>query len=31
MAVWDFMVAPYHWHKTRHGLSRCDGATGRSR
>ena len=22
MALWDFIVAPFHWHKTRHGLSR---------
>ena len=22
MALWDFVVAPYHWHKTKHGLSK---------
>ena len=22
MALWDFIVAPHHWHKTRHGLTR---------
>ena len=22
MALWDFIVTPFHWHKTRHGLSR---------
>ncbi len=22
MALWDFVVAPFHWHKTKHGLSR---------
>lgn len=22
MALWDFLVAPFHWHKTSHGLSR---------
>ena len=22
LALWDFCVRPYHWHKTRHGLSR---------
>ena len=22
MALWDFIVAPFHWHKTRHGLSK---------
>jgi glycosyltransferase XagB len=22
MALWDFFVAPFHWHKTSHGLSR---------
>jgi glycosyltransferase XagB len=22
MALWDFVVAPHHWHKTRHGLTR---------
>jgi glycosyltransferase XagB len=21
LALWDFCVAPYHWHKTKHGLS----------
>jgi glycosyltransferase XagB len=21
MAAWDFVVAPYHWHKTKHGLT----------
>jgi glycosyltransferase XagB len=29
MALWDFIVAPFHWHKTRHGLSRTDRETGR--
>jgi cellulose synthase/poly-beta-1,6-N-acetylglucosamine synthase-like glycosyltransferase len=22
MALWDFVVAPFHWHKTKHGLSK---------
>jgi glycosyltransferase XagB len=22
LALWDFIVAPFHWHKTRHGLSK---------
>jgi glycosyltransferase XagB len=22
LALWDFVVAPHHWHKTRHGLTR---------
>jgi glycosyltransferase XagB len=22
LALWDFIVAPFHWHKTRHGLTR---------
>jgi glycosyltransferase XagB len=22
LALWDFIVAPFHWHKTKHGLSR---------
>ena len=22
MALWDFVVRPFHWHKTKHGLSR---------
>jgi glycosyltransferase XagB len=22
MSLWDFIIAPFHWHKTRHGLSR---------
>jgi hypothetical protein len=21
LALWDFCVAPFHWHKTKHGLS----------
>lgn len=25
MALWDFCVAPHHWHKTKHGLSRLPG------
>ena len=24
MALWDFAFAPFHWHKTNHGLSRID-------
>jgi glycosyltransferase XagB len=28
LALWDFCVAPYHWHKTRHGLSRTFKAAG---
>jgi glycosyltransferase XagB len=28
MALWDFIVAPFHWHKTRHGLSREHRKTG---
>ena len=28
LALWDFCVAPYHWHKTRHGLSRNFKAAG---
>ncbi len=27
MALWDFIVAPFHWHKTRHGLSRFSSPT----
>jgi glycosyltransferase XagB len=27
MALWDFVVAPFHWHKTNHGLSRMTGET----
>jgi glycosyltransferase XagB len=22
MALWDFLIRPFHWHKTQHGLSR---------
>jgi hypothetical protein len=22
LAVWDFIFAPFHWHKTKHGLMR---------
>jgi hypothetical protein len=22
LALWDFLVRPFHWHKTTHGLSR---------
>jgi glycosyltransferase XagB len=29
MALWDFIVAPFHWHKTRHGLSRMLRPTNR--
>jgi glycosyltransferase XagB len=25
MALWDFIVAPFHWHKTQHGLTRHTG------
>ncbi len=28
MALWDFIVAPFHWHKTKHGLSRFRNRTG---
>jgi glycosyltransferase XagB len=28
LALWDFCVAPHHWHKTRHGLSRSQKTTG---
>jgi glycosyltransferase XagB len=28
LALWDFCVAPYHWHKTRHGLSRNFAVAG---
>jgi glycosyltransferase XagB len=28
LALWDFCVAPYHWHKTKHGLSRNLSAAG---
>ncbi len=28
LALWDFIVAPFHWHKTKHGLSRMLRATG---
>jgi glycosyltransferase XagB len=31
MALWDFVVAPFHWHKTRHGLSRVRAVTGRGK
>jgi cellulose synthase/poly-beta-1,6-N-acetylglucosamine synthase-like glycosyltransferase len=27
LAIWDFIIAPFHWHKTRHGLSRVIRAT----
>jgi glycosyltransferase XagB len=30
MALWDFIFAPFHWHKTQHGLSRLDRGTGRA-
>jgi glycosyltransferase XagB len=30
MALWDFIVAPFYWHKTRHGLSRMLRPTDRS-
>jgi glycosyltransferase XagB len=29
LALWDFIVAPFHWHKTRHGLSRMMATTDR--
>lgn len=28
MALWDFVFAPFHWHKTTHGLSRINKRTG---
>ncbi len=28
LALWDFCVAPSHWHKTRHGLSRTQSRAG---
>jgi glycosyltransferase XagB len=28
LALWDFCVAPYHWHKTKHGLSRTAQPAG---
>jgi glycosyltransferase XagB len=28
LALWDFCVAPHHWHKTKHGLSRNFLAAG---
>jgi glycosyltransferase XagB len=31
LAIWDFAIAPFHWHKTRHGLSRVDRAIDRSK
>ena len=31
MALWDFIVAPFHWHKTQHGLWLQAQARGRSR
>ncbi len=29
LALWDFIVTPFHWHKTEHGLSRFAGDKGR--
>jgi glycosyltransferase XagB len=29
LALWDFLVAPFHWHKTEHGLSRVIRKKGR--
>jgi hypothetical protein len=25
LALWQFVVAPFHWNKTEHGLSRMQG------
>ncbi len=29
LALWDFLASPFHWHKTRHGLTRVGRASGR--
>jgi glycosyltransferase XagB len=31
MALWDFIVAPFHWHKTKHGLSHMELEPGRAK
>ena len=30
MALWDLIVAPYHWHKTEHGLTGLNKPSGRT-
>jgi glycosyltransferase XagB len=30
LALWDFCVRPFYWHKTQHGLSKLDAKTRRA-